>query len=287
MTSSPTRNLVRMRALPPAELPAHPSLSSLQPAPPDLTTFLQTALSEAATFMTNYLPLNFKVKSGAKPSPPSTATVELLAHEVPVSELPAGTQNPETWFARTSVHDNAAQTGTASWSEFDNGLRLKHSLNERDYTPDVYEAHCALDWAGELAKVGGTVGEWEQVEMKVMEMVHSIPTPLNDRVFAELVITAVRKGREEFVVVQIPVDTREVKDAKYPNGSEGKGKTSGMYCSVERGEVVEGGKRVKWQMGTASDAGGSLPMCLQKLGVPGAVVKDVGLFLGWCAEQRK
>ena len=40
-------------------------------------------------------------------------------------------------------------------------------------------------------------------------------------------------------------------------------------------------------MATASDAKGWLPMWMQKLGVPGAVVKDVGLFIGWIREQRR
>jgi hypothetical protein len=40
-------------------------------------------------------------------------------------------------------------------------------------------------------------------------------------------------------------------------------------------------------MGTASDAGGNLPMWAQKMGVPGAVVKDVGLFMQYCEDQRR
>lgn len=39
-------------------------------------------------------------------------------------------------------------------------------------------------------------------------------------------------------------------------------------------------------MATASDAKGYLPMWAQKLGVPGAVVNDVGLFMKWTAENR-
>ena len=39
-------------------------------------------------------------------------------------------------------------------------------------------------------------------------------------------------------------------------------------------------------MATASDAKGYLPMWTQKLGVPGAVVKDVGLFMKWTADNR-
>ena len=53
------------------------------------------------------------------------------------------------------------------------------------------------------------------------------------------------------------------------------------------GNKEEQGAVVVWDMATASDAKGSLPMGIQKLGIPGAVAKDVGLFLGWVDAQRK
>jgi len=40
-------------------------------------------------------------------------------------------------------------------------------------------------------------------------------------------------------------------------------------------------------MATASDAKGNLPMAVQKMGVPGAVVKDVGFFMKWVGERRR
>ncbi len=43
---------------------------------------------------------------------------------------------------------------------------------------------------------------------------------------------------------------------------------------------------IEWIMATASDAKGWLPMWTQKLGVPSAVVKDVGLFIKWVAQHR-
>ena len=65
-----------------------------------------------------------------------------------------------------------------------------------------------------------------------------------------------------------------------------------IYTSVERcilrenpdtpskGEII-------WMMATASDARGWLPMWMQKLGVPGAVIKDVGLVMKWVQEVRE
>lgn len=272
--------LVRMRALPAAELPSHPLLASNQSTPVPASTFAQDALNEAHEFVTSYWPQNFTIKSKTKQSSPSTALVELLSHEVPQKLLPPGTA-PEAWFARTSIHENAAEAGTASWEEFDAGLRQDHSVHETDYTPDCLYAHQVLTWddAGALGEVQG----WEDVHLNVMEMCHQLPAPLNKRVFSVLVVTG-KKASGEFIVVQIPVDTTGIPGTKY---RDDKAFTPGMYVSVERGVLEEGGAKVKWQMGTASDAKGVLPMFVQKLGVPGAVVKDVGLFIDWCEKRRQ
>jgi len=227
------------------------------------------------------------VKSDAKESTPSKAPVELLVHEIKKGDIPkearpgGDVDTVEAWFARTSIHENAAKDGTASWEEFDSGLRADHSQHEMDYTPGVRDAHRVLDWSSALAELQGKIGAWEDVGMYIVEMVHKIPSPLNDRAFPELVITA--KKNEEFLVVQIPVDTNGLQNAKY-NGQP-KVQTA-MYCSVEHGQVIEDGTKVKWRMATASDAKGILPMWAQKMGVPGAVVKDVGLFIDWCAKRR-
>jgi len=62
--------------------------------------------------------------------------------------------------------------------------------------------------------------------------------------------------------------------------------TIGEYVSVERVKVLEN-RDILWEMATASDAKGHLPMMLQKMGVPGAVVKDVGYFMKWTSERRR
>jgi len=244
--------------------------------------------------MTSYLPHTFKTKTKDKHSPPSTAPVELLSHEIPTAEIPESArpskaaQSPsspaETWFARTSIHENAAKPGTASWDEFDRGTRANHCEREDDYTPDVLDAHLVFDWSDELGKLGKKVGEWEDVGAEVREMCHRIPPPLDDRVFTVLCIWAKRPARDDWLVVQLPVDASGLPGVKYQDRPK---ITTGHYVSVERGELIDGGKNVKWQMGTASDAGGNLPMWAQKLGTPGAVVKDVGLFMQYCEEQRR
>jgi len=265
--------IVRLRNRDHSELPSHPALPpTTENARPSISEYAAAALAEADYFMTSHLPRTFKVKSKDKRSPPSTAHVELLSHELAPTELPASAKpkgSPsaaEAWFARSSIHENAAKTGTASWEEFDRGTRANHCEREDDYTPDVLDAHLAFDWSEER------------------EMIHNIPPPLNDRAFTVMCIWAKRPAKNDWLVVQLPVNPRGLPGTKYADRPK---ITAGQYVSIERGELVDDGKNVKWQMATASDAGGILPMWAQKLGVPGAVVKDVGLFMQYCEDQRK
>lgn len=68
----------------------------------------------------------------------------------------------------------------------------------------------------------------------------------------------------------------------------------GVYTAVERVKKLssvdtttehEGRKgkegQIEWIMATSSDAKGNVPMSLQKMGIPGAVIKDVGFFMSW------
>ena len=285
-SSFPLGRLVRMRALKIEELPAHPDLASQQSSAPDLQSFVSEALAEAETFVTHYWRNKFQVKDANKQSPPSTAPVKLFSHDVKGPYLPKevedGGAGVEHWFARESIHQNEAKDGTASWQEFDHGLRVDHSQHEKDYTPDVFDAHEVMNWDTQLQSSQRSLAGWEDVHVSIMEMAHHIPAPLNNRVFPVLVITAHKK--KELIVVQIPVATKGLPNARYHNVPK---VTGGMYCSIERGELIEDEAKVRWQMATASDAKGALPMWAQKMGVPGAVVKDVGLFIDWCAKRRK
>lgn len=47
------------------------------------------------------------------------------------------------------------------------------------------------------------------------------------------------------------------------------------------GEVDE---EIEWIMATASHTRGNIPVVMQRMGVPGAIVKDVGLFLKWIGK---
>ena len=50
-------------------------------------------------------------------------------------------------------------------------------------------------------------------------------------------------------------------------------------------------RKIEWTLATTSDAGGSVPQFVQRSwilgGIPKAVVKDVGLFIGWVAHNRQ
>jgi hypothetical protein len=156
--------LVRLRALYPSQLPAHPDMAAKQgtaSALPDLDTFITSILTEASDFMTEYLPQKFSIKDRSKTSPPAKATVQLLAHEIAANQLGANAHD-EAWFARTSLHENKKENGTASWDEFEAGLLDDHSLHESQYTPDVFDAHKVLSWDDKLAEKQAKVGNWEK-----------------------------------------------------------------------------------------------------------------------------
>ena len=370
------RPLIRLLPHTIDSLPPHPALSptiSAQnngeaPHQPDrLLSFARTLLAEAVAFTDDYLPREFTSKS-LKPSPPATAKVELLEH------IRRQRGNEETWFARRSIHADRAAPGTATFAELDAGLRHEHSLHEMQYTPDVFDAHEVLSWDSELASLLASsppmpsssststsaspstspAVSFTDISMRVYEMCHALPTPLQPRVFSVLVATAkttttttgtatavgsqapdaAAADGDGFIVVQIPLDIKSVPAAFYSNGRNIKEGLSpekrkevviGIYTSIERGrryghhhhrrggggaaQAGDGdgdgdgdghqssagaeaeGKgetegETEWLMATASDARGVLPMWMQKMGTPGAVVKDVGLFMKWVQEKR-
>ncbi|SMY24327.1 unnamed protein product [Zymoseptoria tritici ST99CH_1A5] len=295
--------IIRLRELKVPQLPEHDTLKQYQQkAPVELQRFVTDALTEGHTFIKEYLARKATVVTQNKASPPSTEPVEVRYHKVHVGLLEAkpvfGVPTPgstgsgridhasENWFGRISAHENAAKEGTASWQEFYDGLKANHNLHEVDYTPDCINAHKVLDWKAQLATHQNKIGDWEDVTMEVWQMTHKMPvTVLNKRLFTVLVITA-SKPNKEFITLQIPADSamhKQVPTALDPN----KVGTKGIYVSVEWCQLVDDGKKVMWQMYTASDAGGVLPMFAQKMAMPNAVAQDVGLVMDWTEKKRK
>jgi hypothetical protein len=121
-------------------------------------------------------------------------------------------------------------------------------------------------------------------------MKHHLPPPLKERVFTILIVSGVPTSApgKSFIALTIPLvlsgsdQSAKIDAAKYVTSPS---VVHGAYVSVEH--VYEDADGIVWIMATASDAKGNLPMAVQKLGVPGAITKDVGLLLSWLAEKRK
>ncbi|KAL9612870.1 MAG: hypothetical protein Q9167_002554 [Letrouitia subvulpina] len=276
---------------------------------PNLVTFVEEILDEALTFVDGTLPSTFGQFS-ERISPPGQIEVQLLKREISGHELsqvpwtkskvprhvPEGVQNTsELWFARKSSHINHVGQDTADFREFDNGLRINHPEHEREYTPDVYDSYKILEWDVDKswAEEGVNRGLYSDVTMTIYEMCHKLPFPLSPRVFPVLVITA-KTGRDGFVVVQLPVNVESLHGAFYSNRrNEREGSNAlkrkkpvlGVYTSIERC-ILRADHDIEWTMATTSDAKGWLPLWIQKLGIPGAIFKDVKFLLEWILKKR-
>ena len=219
---------------------------------------------------------------------------------------PTENLSTEYWFTRHSRHANilstepeALKVGGASWKEFVFGLRDHHSKHEEDFTPTLYDAKTLIDWDEEVKAleaegklVDSTTGQrYTRVSFYAAEMCHAIPAPLQPRCFPVLVCTA-SLSETSFIVVTIPVDLGPElgyysagKNSSSETDSQKKKRTVvGLYTAVETVYLekgAEGKEMIDWTMATASDTRGNLPMFALKMGLPGAVVKDVGLFLRW------
>ncbi|KAG8525393.1 uncharacterized protein KY384_009037 [Bacidia gigantensis] len=316
-------NYLRLRLLHINELPSHAGLESSIENPeadqgpidrPSLHVFITSILEEAYHF--TKANVSQFTSHGSKKSPPSTSPVELLTQsysrelehvswqdpKLPRKWSGHGPANAEHWFARRSHHTNSSEEGTATLSEFDYGTRRDHPEREKDYTPDLYDCAEILNYNDQIheefgfeGKLSSTSGEFTDVQMSVQEMCHQLPFGLYNRCFSVLVITAKGPLQDELLVVQLPVDISSFTAAFYSNKrnlKEGKDKLQkkqvilGMYVSVERVRILSD-SNIEWLMATASDAKGWLPMWMQRLGVPGAVVKDVGLLMEWIKKPRQ
>ncbi|KAL8675333.1 MAG: hypothetical protein Q9168_000290 [Polycauliona sp. 1 TL-2023] len=290
--------------------------SVLQPGPdiptadqrPPIRAFIKAILDAAVVFIDDTLPTTFKEHSN-KPSMAAKTRVELLQRTISAKELskvdwqgsevprhPPANVASETWFARRSHHANQQADHTAQFFEFDHGLRIRHCEHEGEYTPEIYDTYRVLDWeiSDALARVESGFTDYQNITMSIFEMCHKLPFPLSTRVFSVLVITATT-GREDFIVVQLPVEIDTLKEAFYSNGrniTEGssalkrKKPIMGQYTSIERCIKRPISNDIEWTMATTSDAKGWLPMWAQKMGVPGAIAKDVDFLMNWIREKR-
>lgn len=135
-------------------VPAHSSLQN-NDTRPELQSYIRTALQEALELL-HSVPSSFTADPKLRSSSPSEAKVKLLRNLRKVSEDSSKKNNkPEFWVCRQSEHVDAEAKGTASWSEFETGLRSNHAEHEMDYTPSVTGVERLLEWSrNETGEVG-------------------------------------------------------------------------------------------------------------------------------------
>ncbi|KAB8202289.1 hypothetical protein BDV34DRAFT_201225 [Aspergillus parasiticus] len=266
-------------------LPFHPSLDNFQSRHPP-HGFQGFILADADSFLAS-VSTTFHKQRRPRHSPPATAPVNVSSRTI------RNAHKEEFWVCRKSVHQNAPVDGSASWEEFQSGLKENHTKNEMEYTPSVTGVERLLDWPREREIEGG----WQEVDMSVNLITHTFhPKALIlPRSFIVLVICAclpLSRGTG-FMTIQIPLTSepgylvpnllRERITALAPRNT-----VFASYASVE--QVVVMSDRVEWTMATTSNAGGAIPQWIQRSwmlgGVPKAIVADVGLFIGWVAQRR-
>lgn len=135
--------LIQLNPHPFTSAPSHPSLPA-DSSHPDLEPFLHNALSEAHELLDTTIPSSsFSTDPKLRSSTPSEAKVKLLRGW----RKPQQDSKPEFWVCRSSKHeDSDKKKGTASWTEFEAGLRTDHAKHEMEYTPSVADVQRLLEW---------------------------------------------------------------------------------------------------------------------------------------------
>ncbi|KAG0651128.1 hypothetical protein D0Z07_2603 [Hyphodiscus hymeniophilus] len=267
-------------------------------AAPNLKTFITNVLTESIPFIDDVAPKSgsqstWKIKGSPKKYASSEAPVHLCERTVAGKDLDrvegmnkfSADRKDETWFCRRSCHRNKAEKGTASWEEFTRCFKQHHAESEDAFTPTVIGAREAMKWdtSGIELEVHG--GRWNNITVAIEEMKHKIdPKPLKNRTFPVVQIAADLAGTEEFVVVSIPLTDFE--KSPYAEFARDKSLVVAAYAAIERVRILPSNGDVEWIMATASNAGGVLPQWMQNLAVPGAVAKDVEMFMSWISDQR-
>ncbi|KAH6675621.1 hypothetical protein B0J14DRAFT_586910 [Halenospora varia] len=272
--------------------------SSSSVSPPTIESFIKSVLTESVPFIDGVAPKaggssTWKVKGSPKKFPSSEAPVHLYEWTVSGKDLDkvegmsqfCADRRDETWFCRRSCHRNSKEKGTASWEEFVHSFKDHHAETEKAFTPTIIGQRAAMSWDTTGLEIEADGGKWTNIIVVVEEMKHRIdPKPLKNRTFPVIQVAAMLEGSEEFVVVSIPLNDFEKSPwAEYVHD---KSLVVAAYASIERVRVLPSNGDVEWIMATASDAKGILPQWMQNLAVPGAIAKDVEMFLHWIPTQR-
>lgn len=267
---------------------------------PHLKSFVRQVLDEAIPFIDAVRPKTgdpfipapaslWRPNGKPKTFPTSAAPVELYERKLDAYMLTAvirewTTTKDETWACRRSVHKNKAERGTASWEEFEHSFRDHHAESEKAFTPACVGARTALNWDHHPVELEVCGLLWTDVTVRVVEMTHKVPGPLKQRTFPTVQVSASLAGAEEFIVVSIPL--YDFEKSPHAVATKDKNVVVGAYVAVERIRVLPNIGDIEWIMATASDARGILPQWVQNMAVPGAIAKDVELFISWMESER-
>jgi hypothetical protein len=305
--------LLRLWGLTTAQLPT-PS-----DTPDALAPFLISVLQEAVPFIDSIssAPEVWKSKGSKKQGGSvvhlsqrvvAPATLHRIANRSSAdtdhtASLPTAHAQPETWICRRSLHADMAGEGSASWGEFRGAMKERHAQSEQAFTTGVVAARPdAVVWDCGAVEAEEAGRRWGCFTLALQEMRHRAGHPVvKDRVFALLQMTAAamedpgddsaaaisRREKPEFIVVNIPVV--DMHSSQHGALVKEKDVVVGAYVSVERFSRLHAHDppSTEWIMATASDARGALPMWLQTMAVPGAISKDVPMFLTWMAKERQ
>ncbi|KAH7344157.1 hypothetical protein B0J17DRAFT_714312 [Rhizoctonia solani] len=160
-----------------------------------------------------------------------------------------------------SVHES--DDGT--FEEFWNCLGVNHSLNEKEYVPEVNSARLLASFEG----------------FEAWTMGYKFTPPVWDRTFTVLIACVLEEQpvRQGFVLsLPLDVSSDQTLATQEPRGVRGR------YISIER--VKEIGGKVEWTMATRSDPGGLIPSFLSEPAMPGKISEDVPHAIDWIKTKR-
>ncbi|CUA69296.1 hypothetical protein RSOLAG22IIIB_08422 [Rhizoctonia solani] len=165
------------------------------------------------------------------------------------------------WHSRTSVHESSDGT----FEEFWNCLGVNHSLNEKDYVPEVNSAR--------------QLASFEAFEAWTMG--YKFTPPIWDRTFTVLIACVLEDSpsRQGFVIsLPLDVSADQALATQEPRGVRGR------YVSVERVREIDG--KVEWVMATRSAPGGLIPSFLSESAMPSKICEDVPHVVEWIKIKR-
>ncbi|ELU37359.1 hypothetical protein AG1IA_08622 [Rhizoctonia solani AG-1 IA] len=173
-----------------------------------------------------------------------------------------------SWHSRTSTH--GPEDGT--FDDFWNCLGITHSLNEKEYVPEVKSATPLGSYDGFEGSSNNMIPinpyHLLSANHPAWTMGYSFTPPVSDRVFTVLIacILEEQPGKQGFVI-SLPLDVSADQDLKEkePRG------VRGHYVSVERVKEIDGITPLVPSMATRSSPGGLIPTFLSEPAMPSKI----------------